>query len=1404
MSGKKPSSDVLGRVAGVPAPYLYLSFDRDFHIEGTGIGTLKHFTDSPFPGVAKTPAGEFVEGFSGKAFIPQEDLSVEGDAVLPLPEGTVSFWMKPVNYQEDWIGGIDTRNPGRIGYFFTASHSGEKAASYDYRLQPRGYERWDAFGGLNYYENWWSDGPQSWEIEGTLCWLTGSQSLSTPFDLWQDGLWRMVTIVWKSGERRVFFNGLPFLADFTARHIAQAPATRISIPAGSKAVDELTVWDAALTDAQVAATFYSRMPGSRLKGAVQKVPRPPVAPDMGKEMVDDVWENTVKSSSWECTFSGMASDAKDTLELGHRDGCLFIRYREPMPEDYAAVATRLGGSILKGSISQRDGNVWEDDCVEVRLSPDRGKTDYVFAVSAGGAMFDARNGDKAFDADGWVVRQDAGERFWTVEMKLDLAELSDDAVPSEWWFNFVRTVRQQGHAKRQWSFEAGDERGYGRLLLSDSEQMPVAVEMDWSQTHSELSVAVQGVAESPLTASWSAVPLDYPELFPEDKIVGDQIRKREDEKFKIPPASSEEQSLEQGTVNWQGTLEYVGMTLALASLSVQDAAGKVLATRSAFISTNKMLSVEVFDLPSSRKLGVALKLVSATLAGKDVVADVSIAKAGEATPVSQVKIDGFSSRTEETAFDVSGLAAGDYLVEATVTKGDRVLGKERKAWFISGAPEWLGNNIGILRSVPDPWTPIKQQGSSLEVWGRNHSFTGSLLPASLQVLDRQILTGPMRLIIKTADETIDTANVADPRIVVDEAGLRATITGQATGRTLTVKLDGELEFDGFGYFTFTLNPAREAEAVPVTSIIFEVPFKKKYAELYDDSNYQVFDTQSGLIPENGMELAGTDTVRVGDTYRGVQFYPMFAQLDPAQNAKPLVFTPTADAMLMRYHVSEGITINEALTSTIGIIGTPVRPRDAERIRKTGHCGGLGQAADHLRLNTMGLMDKADNCPENERIRKTADARDLTEAPDLREKGYSVALYGIGVWTNLKGVWGGTQPPGQIEPHYYNYSPGWCADFAKSRKEDWEKHRAYWLLKMQVPLITARSPEYAVFWKEWAGLNYDYLDQYKLDLAQYPGADARPPGDWTEVDWAVRSYQDFYIYSLDKLLRACAAEGVPVGHYFDCTWYKTKDPRPYRQFMQRIYQITRQHSPQSMIVSHMSGDRRMAIWSMVDVLFEGEQFVGKWRSHLSQNPGLHWYDCYPTLLSFDMIRAGYAGSLWGPQPVFLSQLDEPEPHGPGDNPIDLMRYGTGLMLAHDTIFWYWGEHFGKKADTGESPWLARARWGWDETVEFIPYWDSKGMLAVESSASTDIVASAWFTPDGNLTVIVFNNTDVSARVCIKVNERKFPVTLNPFSSAEDITSPVTGSTASGPDVYEYRKGLLEVDMRPRDYRLLIMK
>lgn len=529
----------------------------------------------------------------------------------------------------------------------------------------------------------------------------------------------MLTVVWFKGERRVYFDGVRIQHSTEVKHNTIVPAELLIIPAGSKAVDELEVWDKPLSDGQVASLFYSKMPQSGLSGAVQEIPHLAVSFDIGA----DDWSAGVKSETWTDSYSGMAAESKpysskpDSLEMGHKEGYLFIRYREPMAENYIPVKTLIGGHMLKRSATGRDSDIWKDDCVEVRLTGDGGKTAYVLGASASGALYDSRNGDTGFnlsDTD-WSVVQSEDEKYWTVEMKISLKSLSAGSPSSEWGFNFIRTVRQQGYAKRQWSYSAVNNSGYGTIMLSAGKAV-ISSDMSWSSPTGNLAVSVRGSADTPLTLSYSIKPLNFLELFPEEVI--DKTQHRMDLPGMItatgrldnmPAMVEKKESLPAGEVKWEGNLNYAGEWAALAEVTVSDNAGRQLSRHTALVSGSQAVRSRIFNLPSRREMVVQVFLASETLGGKDVVTNIKVIPGGGGEPVIEKKTDGFPGIMQEIAIDVSRIAIGPYRVEISLDKGGSLLGKSSNKWYKSGDPKWLNNDIGIIKEVPPPWVPVRHE-----------------------------------------------------------------------------------------------------------------------------------------------------------------------------------------------------------------------------------------------------------------------------------------------------------------------------------------------------------------------------------------------------------------------------------------------------------------------------------------------------------------------------------------------------------------------------------------------------------------------------------------------------------------------------------------------------------------------
>jgi hypothetical protein len=115
----------------------------------------------------------------------------------------------------------------------------------------------------------------------------------------------------------------------------------------------------------------------------------------------------------------------------------------------------------------RDGAVWEDDAVEVFLSPGDGY--YHFVVNPAGSAYDARVKDAAFNS-GFAAAAHTGRGRWTVEMAIPLKAMAGGQTAKEWRANFHRTRRATGGVQEcAWSPTYSDDSHqpgrFGRLVF---------------------------------------------------------------------------------------------------------------------------------------------------------------------------------------------------------------------------------------------------------------------------------------------------------------------------------------------------------------------------------------------------------------------------------------------------------------------------------------------------------------------------------------------------------------------------------------------------------------------------------------------------------------------------------------------------------------------------------------------------------------------------------------------------------------------------------------------------------------------------------------------------------------------------------------------------------------------------
>ena len=113
---------------------------------------------------------------------------------------------------------------------------------------------------------------------------------------------------------------------------------------------------------------------------------------------------------------------------------------------------------LVAKCTDRDGNVFADDCVELFISREyRGAEYYHLVTNALGARFDERVKERSWDPD-WSVRPWRGPDRWGVEVSIPFAQIGGPPAAGDvWWVNICRQRQARGACELSaWSPTAAD------------------------------------------------------------------------------------------------------------------------------------------------------------------------------------------------------------------------------------------------------------------------------------------------------------------------------------------------------------------------------------------------------------------------------------------------------------------------------------------------------------------------------------------------------------------------------------------------------------------------------------------------------------------------------------------------------------------------------------------------------------------------------------------------------------------------------------------------------------------------------------------------------------------------------------------------------------------------------------
>ncbi len=182
------------------------------------------------------------------------------------------------------------------------------------------------------------------------------------------------------------------------------------------------------------------------------VAKTPKAPAIDGKIEPEVWGDKPLMTGFFDEETGKPVPAKVQTQIWmlHDNDKLYIAAKMLEPEM----------AELQATAEEHDGNVWNDDDLEIFLDPGKKKdpSDYFqIAVNALGTSSDQRgapdvSGDTAWDCKDCVIKTSKGKDYWTVELAIPLKSLgvTKPAAGQRWGVNFARDRKAGAGENSSW------------------------------------------------------------------------------------------------------------------------------------------------------------------------------------------------------------------------------------------------------------------------------------------------------------------------------------------------------------------------------------------------------------------------------------------------------------------------------------------------------------------------------------------------------------------------------------------------------------------------------------------------------------------------------------------------------------------------------------------------------------------------------------------------------------------------------------------------------------------------------------------------------------------------------------------------------------------------------------------
>ena len=785
---------------GAAEPEISFSFEKGAApdapvplLSGKGKSGLKpHFDKDGDPGRMIVP------GLSGQALRVGSSPEQKGhDAVtyylqsgiMAAAQGSFSFWMKAVDWNQD----------NRKSHAFVRLMSQDQESLVAVAQNLRGSYRVRLLGGVL------KDGVRNPSVEAMKA-------------DWQMGEWHHIAVTWGKGKMSLYLDGefvgardVPAAKnDYRLLYLGQ----RWDKDPGITLIDELRFFRRTLTDAEVRDEFR-RLAGAASGGhRTFEVKLSPRSPRL---------DGAVEPAEYAAGFALMheTRNKQTGFYAEYQPRCYLSYDRENL---YFAM---VSSGDLRRMIKERDGNVWEDDCIEFYVSKSGTHTDiYHFIINADCAVYDSRVSAgreiKSFNAEGVQLKSKVVDGRWVLEAAFPWRTFGFSPADTEsFYFNLCRSYR--GNPKGDF---AGDLNRHASEGRNDIRRCSVSVS---SGAFADAS-GFGKIIFSPGAPAFELSP------------VGRLIKGEVDSRLDFFPAADDVLTARLSTGNGPGAFRFEkALKCAAGKTANQAIRGKcasngTLTVRLDSAAAGELLRAKLaYEKPTLLKFRsfVAdppkMQLIFTTEGGDDsgeacfVRIRMKDWKTGsivyDATQPLKLRRGIITQR-----FDLTALPPGVFDLLYTFTdKTGKVLADDY-GYFAKpdGKAPWEGTTAGAGDIVPEPWTLPEADDTVFSCWGRKYTLGGNGLVSSVTSQGKELLSRPVTLVLDGKKLEFSS------KLVKKGKSFAEYLLTAKNGVPVTAEI--RAEFDGFLWITVHAGKA----GFKAKSLRLEYPVNRKYSHVFDD------------------------------------------------------------------------------------------------------------------------------------------------------------------------------------------------------------------------------------------------------------------------------------------------------------------------------------------------------------------------------------------------------------------------------------------------------------------------------------------------------------------------------------------------------------------------------------------